>query len=72
MIDVQDVHGFSLDRVHNYVGERRKGELSCAATVTGSAQIGRGFESTDPLVNRPDSRFREVRVVPLEVILDAL
>ena len=72
VIDVQDFDGFNFHSIDHNVWERCKRQFSCAATVAGSTQVGCGFEGTNALVNRADGRLGKMRIVLLQVILDAL
>src|ERR1019366_4861563 len=71
VIDVQDFDGFGFQRVDHDVGEWRKRQFSCAVPMAGSASVGCGLKRADSLVNRPHGRFRKVRIVRVEIILDA-
>jgi len=68
---MQDFDSLSFHGIDHDVRERRKRQFFGAAPVTGPASVRCGFQNAVVLVDSPHSRFREVRVVLLQIVPDA-
>ena len=72
MINVQDLDGLGSHRIDDNVRKRCQRQFSCLYAVTKPSAVRRYFQRADALVDCSHGRFGEMRVVLLQIVLDAL